>query len=99
MGPNISASNCDILLGKKTYPIILCNKLNKNFIKDLIDNNNNTKVIITEIRKFILDNKLDIEIKKTIENLYKEANKYIQKINFKSNDLLNFVNKIKTSNK
>ena len=89
----------DILLGKKTYPIILCNKLNKNFIKDLIDNNNNTKVIITEIRKFILDNKLDIEIKKTIENLYEEANKYIQKINFKSNDLLNFVNKIKTRNK
>ena len=89
----------DILLGKKTYPIILCNKLNKNFIKDLIHNNNNTKIIVTEIRKFILDNKLDIEIKKTIEDLYGEANQYIQKINFKSNDLLNFVNKIKTRKK
>jgi len=89
----------DILLGKQTYPIILCNKKNKNFIRTLIKDNENTKTIITEIRKFILENKLDIKIKETIENLYQEANNCIQTIDFKSSDLLNFVNKIKTRKK
>ena len=89
----------DILLGKQTYPIILCNKKNKNFIRTLIKNNKNTKTIITEIRKFILENKLDIKIKETIENLYQEANNCIQTIDFQSNELVNFVNKIKTRKK
>ena len=89
----------DILLGKQTYPIILCNKKNKNFIRTLIKNNKNTKTIIAEIRKFILENKLDIKIKEKIENLYQEANNCIQTIDFESNDLLNFVNKIKTRKK
>ena len=89
----------DILLGKQTYPIILCNKNNKNFIRTLIKNNKNTKTIIAEIRKFILENKLDIKIKEKIENLYQEANNCIQTIDFQSNDLLNFVNKIKTRKK
>jgi len=89
----------DILLGKQTYPIILCNKKNKNFIRTLIKNNKNTKTIMNEIRKFILENKLDIKIKETIENLYQEANNCIQTIDFKSSDLLNFVNKMKTRKK
>ena len=89
----------DILLGKQTYPIILCNKKSKNFIRTLIKNNKNTKTIIAEIRKFILENKLDIKIKEKIENLYQEANNCIQTIDFQSNDLLNFVNKIKTRKK
>ena len=89
----------DILLGKQTYPIILCNKKNQNFIRTLIKNNKNTKTIIAEIRKFILENKLDIKIKEKIENLYQEANNCIQTIDFQSNDLLNFVNKIKTRKK
>ena len=89
----------DILLGKQTYPIILCNKKNKNFIRTLIKNNKNTKTIIAEIRKFILENKLDLKIKEKIENLYQEANNCIQTIDFQSNDLLNFVNKIKTRRK
>ena len=89
----------DILLGKQTYPIILCNEKNKNFIRTLIKNNKNTKTIITEIRKFILENKLDIKIKEKIENLYQEANNCIETIDFQSNDLLNFVNKIKTRKK
>ena len=88
----------DILLGKKTYPIILCNEVDKNFIKEIIKNKN-TKEIISKIRKFILDNKLDAEIKNTIENLYQEANNCIQTIDFKSSDLLNFVNKMKTRKK
>ena len=89
----------DILLGKQTYPIMLCNKKDKNFIRTLIKNNKNTKTIITEIRKFIIENRLDIKIKETIENLYQEANNCIQTIDFKSNDLLNFINKIKTREK
>lgn len=89
----------DILLGKQTYPIILCNKKNKNFIRNLIKNNKNTKTIISEIRTFILENKLDLKIKETIENLYQEANNCIQTIKFKSNDLLNFVDKIKIRKK
>ena len=89
----------DILLGKQTYPIILCNKKNKNFIRTLIKNNKNTKTIIAEIRKFILENKLDLKIKEKIENLYQEANNCIQTIDFQSNDLLNFVNKIKKRRK
>ena len=88
----------DILLGKKTYPIILCNEVDKNFIKEIIKNKN-TKEIISKIRKFILDNKLDAEIKNTIENLYQEANNCIQTIDFQSNELVNFVNKIKTRKK
>ena len=44
-------------------------------------------------------NKLDAKIRKTIENLYQEANNCIQTIDFKSNDLLNFINKIKTRKK
>ena len=88
----------DILLGKKTYPIILCNEVDKNFIKEIIKNKN-TKEIISKIRKFILDNKLDAEIKNTIENLYQEANDCIQTIDFQSNELVNFVNKIKTRKK
>ena len=88
----------DILLGKKTYPIILCNEVDKNFIKEIIKNKN-TKEIISKIRKFILENKLDAEIKNTIENLYQEANNCIQTIDFQSNELVNFVNKIKTRKK
>ena len=89
----------DILLGKQTYPIILCNKKDKNFIRTLIKKNKNTKTIIAEIKKFIIENKLDIKIKERIENLYKEANNCIQAIDFKSNELVNFVNKIKTRKK
>ena len=55
--------------------------------------------IILEIRKFMIKHKIDIEIKNTIEKLYIEGNKYIQKIDFKSNELLNFVNEIKKRNK
>jgi len=89
----------DILLGKQTYPIILCNKKNTNFVRDLINNKKNTKTIITEIRKFITENKIDIKIKDVIDNLYQEANNCIQTIDFESNELLNFVNLIKHRNK
>ena len=88
----------DILLGKKTYPIILCDKIDKNFIKKIIKNKN-TKEVVFEIRKFILNNKLDIEIEKTIDKLYKKGFNYIKKIDFISNDLLNFVNKLKKRKK
>ena len=91
--------NSDILLGKKTYPVILCNKKDKNFIKKLIKKHKKTEKITTEIRKFIIDNDLDVKIKNTVEKLYKEGISYIKKIDFKSDELLNFVNLIKNRNK
>ena len=84
----------DILLGKKTYPIILCNKIDKNFTEKILKNKN-TEQIILIIRKFILKNKLDVEIEKKIDKFYKQAFNYIKKINFVNEDLLNFVNKLK----
>ena len=89
----------DILLGKKTYPLILCNKKDKNFIKNLIKKYKKTEKIILEIRKFMIKHKIDVEIKNTIEKLYIEGNKYIQKIDFKSNELLNFISEIKIRKK
>jgi geranylgeranyl diphosphate synthase type II len=91
--------NSDILLGKKTYPIILCNKEDKFFIKNLIKKHKKSEEITSEIRKFIIDNGLDVEIKNIIEKLYEEGINYIKKIDFKSNELLNFINKIKTRKK
>ena len=91
--------NSDILLGKKTYPVILCNKKDKNFIKKIIKKHKKTEKITTEIRKFIIDNDLDAKIKKKVEELYKEGISYIKKIDFKSDELLNFVNLIKNRNK
>jgi geranylgeranyl diphosphate synthase type II len=91
--------NSDILLGKKTYPIILCNKEDKFFIKNLIKKHKKSEEITSEIRKFIIDNGLDVEIKNIIEKLYEEGINYIKKIDFKSNELLNFINKIKIRKK
>ncbi len=88
----------DILLGKKTYPIILCNKIDKNFIEEIIKDKN-TQEIISKIRKFILDNKLDIQIEKTIDRLYKEGFDCIKKIDFISDELVNFINKLKKREK
>jgi len=89
----------DILLGKKTYPIILCDKKNKKFITDLIKKCDNVEKIISEIKKFIKLHKIDDEIKNKIEELYNEGINCIKNIDFKSDELLNFVNLIKNRNK
>ena len=91
--------NSDVLLGKKTYPIILCNKKDKNFIKKIIKKHKKAEQIISKIRKFIIDNDLDVKITNTVEKLYKEGISHIKKIDFKSNELLNFINKIKIREK
>lgn len=89
----------DIVLGKKTYPIILCNNIDKNFVSDLRNNSNNIKDIINDLRIFIKNHKIDIEIKNTINNLYENANNLLVDINFKNNNLVNFVNLLKKRQK
>ncbi len=89
----------DILLGKKTYPIILCNNIDKNFINDLKNNSNNIKDIINDLRIFIQRHEIDKEIKNTVDNFYQIANKLLGKINFKNNKLTNFVNLLKKRQK
>ena len=89
----------DILLGKKTYPIILCNNIDKNFINDLKNNSNNIKDIINDLRIFIQHHGIDKEIKNCIDNFYEHANKLIKDVNFKNNNLQNFVNLLKKRQK
>ena len=89
----------DIVLGKKTYPIILCNEIDKNFVSDLKNNSNKTKDIITELRIFIKNHRIDKEIKNSVDIFYNNANKLIKRINFKNNNLLNFVNLLKKRQK
>lgn len=89
----------DILLGKKTYPIILCNNIDKNFINDLKNNSNNIKDIINDLRIFIQRHEIDKEIKNTVDNFYQIANKLLDNIKFKNNKLTNFVNLLKKRQK
>ncbi len=89
----------DILLGKKTFPIILCNKKDENFINSLFKKYDNVEEIIIELKKFIKLHKIDVEIKNKIEQFYEDGINYIEDINFKSEELLNFVNLIKNRNK
>ena len=89
----------DIVLGKKTYPIILCNDIDKNFINDLKNNSNNIKDIINDLRIFIQSHEIDKEIKNTVDNFYQIANKLIDNINFKNNKLTDFVNLLKKRQK
>ena len=88
----------DILLGKKTYPAILCNKIDKNFINETIKIKNTDKMI-SELRNFIVNNKLDQEINETIHQLFIEGHNFINEINFINDDLLNFVNQLKSRKK
>ena len=74
----------DILLGKKTYPIILCNNIDKDFINDLKNNSNNIKDIINELRIFIQLHGIDKEIKNTVDNFYQIANKLLGKLILKT---------------
>ena len=89
----------DILLGKKTYPIILCNNIDKNFINDLKNNSNDIKDIINDLRIFIQRHEIDKEIKNTVDNFYQIANKLLDNIKFKNNKLTNFVNLLKKRQK
>ena len=89
----------DILLGKKTYPIILCNNIDKNFINDLKNNSNDIKDIISDLRIFIQRHGIDKEIKNSVDNFYQNANNLLDSIDFKNNKLTNFVNELKERQK
>ena len=89
----------DLILGKKTFPIILCNEVDKNFVSDLKNNGDDIKDIIIHLRTFIEKHKIDLEIKNSINNFYKYAKSQIDNINFINDDLINFVNILKKRNK
>ena len=89
----------DLILGKKTFPIILCNEVDKNFVSDLKNNGDDIKDIIINLRTFIEKHKIDLEIKNSINNFYEYAKKQIENINFINDDLINFVNILKKRNK
>ena len=89
----------DVLLGKKTFPIILCNEVDKNFVSDLKNNVDNVKDIISHLRTFIEQHKIDLEIKNSINNFYENAKNQIENINFINDGLINFVNRLKKRDK
>ena len=90
--------NSDILLGKKTYPMILCKQIDNNYITELMKIKD-AKKIIKKLRKFIIKNNIDEEINKTINKLYKEGLNFIKPIKFKNNELLDFSKLIKERKK
>ena len=85
----------DLLLGKKTYPIILCNKENKNFISTLItESSSNYEKSIHDLRNFIIRKKIDRKIENKIKSYFDDAFKIIRDIDMVSDDLANFTDKI-----
>ena len=90
--------NSDILLGKKTYPMLLCKQKNNKFITELM-NLKNPKEITKELRKFIIENNIDKKINKKIDKLYDIGLNSIKTIKFKNSELLEFVKLIKERKK
>ena len=87
----------DIILEKKTYPIILCREIDNNKINEILNKKNkDIKNIIKNLREFITINKVDKIIDNYIEDMYTEAYKLFKKIKFKNSKILiEFTNKIK----
>jgi len=87
----------DIILEKKTYPIILCREIDNNKINKILNQKNkDIKNIIKNLREFITINKVDKIIDNYIEDMYTEAYKLFKKIKFKNSKILiEFTNKIK----
>ena len=87
----------DIILGKKTYPIILCREIDNNKINEILNQKNkDIKNIIKKLREFITINKVDKIIDNYIDDMYTEAYNLFKKIKFKDSKILvEFTNKIK----
>ena len=87
----------DIILEKKTYPIILCREIDNNKINEILNKKNkDIKNIIKNLREFITINRVDKIIDNYIEDMYTEAYKLFKKIKFKNSKILiEFTNKIK----
>ena len=86
--------NSDIILGKKTYPILLCKQQNNDFITELMTIKD-VKKIIQELRKFIIENNIDKKINKKIDKLYDEGLDSIKTVKLKNTELLKFTKLIK----
>ena len=88
----------DILLGKKTYPMILCKQKNNDYIIEIMKTKN-VKKITKQLRKFIIENNIDNEINKKIDKLYDQGLNFIKSIEFKTTELLDFAKLIKERKK
>ena len=85
----------DLLLGKKTYPIILCYQEDKEFISNLIDQSSlDYEKSIQNLRDFIINKKIDKKIENKISSYFQDAFKIISHIEMINNDLVNFTEKI-----
>tara|TARA_Y100001960_G_C14343846_1_gene666168 strand:- start:256 stop:720 length:465 start_codon:yes stop_codon:yes gene_type:complete len=81
----------DVLLGKKTYPIIIAQQYNQQIISDLLNNNNiDIELKLKSFKEFFFANKIDSEIKNKINELYEESINCLSNIKFKSNELIGF---------
>ena len=88
----------DILLGKKTYPMILCKQKNNDYIIEIMKIKD-VKKITKQLREFIIENNIDDKINKKIDKLYNQGLNFIKSIEFKNTELLNFTKLIKERKK
>ena len=88
----------DILLGKKTYPMILCKQKNNDYIIEIMKIKD-IKKITKKLREFIIENNIDDKINKKIDKLYNQGLNLIKSIEFKNTELLDFAKLIKERKK
>ena len=81
----------DIVLGKKTYPMIIAQQYNQQTINELLNNTNiDIELKLKSFKEFFFENKIDSEIKNKINELYQESINCLSDIKFKSNELIEF---------
>ena len=88
----------DILLEKKTYPMILCKQKNNDYIIEIMKIKD-VKKITKQVREFIIENNIDYKINKKIDKLYNQGLNFIKSIEFKNTELLDFAKLIKERKK
>ena len=81
----------DIILGKKTYPVIIAQQKDNKKINELFSNKKQSIDEKTrEFKQFFFDNNIESVIKEKIYNLHSTALDCIDEIKFKSNELTEF---------
>ena len=88
----------DILLEKKTYPMILCKQKNNDYIIEIMKIKD-VKKITKQLREFIIENNIDDKINKKIDKLYNQGLNFVKSIEFKNTELLDFAKLIKERKK
>ena len=90
--------NSDIMLGKKTYPILLAKQIDEKYINKILNYNDINEATL-KLREFIIENKLDQKIKCKIDTFFDNANDSIRSVNFLNDELFEFVKLIKNRKK